>query len=176
MLIHKGNLLMVKLAATVLAALLVWCATAAPKAAPVAPAAPDAVAVEFYGWYLETLAADQDPLSDRRERFAAYVASELEAQLAQRLRGGGPPDGDYFLQAAHYHANWLRQRVHAVTVRQRSQGRERLADVIVTLGAGGEPVRTLALSMVLEGGAWKIRRVDAARDGIPESSAEQPVI
>ncbi|WP_296947282.1 DUF3828 domain-containing protein [uncultured Massilia sp.] len=176
MLIHKGNFLIVKLAATVLVALLAWCATAAPRAGPVAPAAPDAVAVAFYGWYLDTLAADQDPLSDRRERFAVYVARDLEARLAQRLRSGGVPQADYFLQAAHYHADWLRRQVHAVTVRQRSQGRERLADVIVTLGAGGESTRTLALSMVLEDGLWKIRQVDPARDGSLESSAEQSVI
>lgn len=176
MLIHKGNLLIVKLAATMLASLLVWCATAAPSSAPATPAAPDAVAVEFYGWYLETLAADQDPLSDRNERFAGYVAKDLATLLAERLRRQGVADGDYFLQAAHYHANWLRQRVHAVTVRQRSQGRERLADVIVTLGAGGEPTRTLALAMVLEGGTWKIRHVNPARDGAIESSTGPPVI
>jgi len=176
MLIHKGNLFIVKSLATVLASLLVWCATAAPSTVPATPAAPDAVAVEFYGWYLETLAADQDPLSDRHERFAGYVAKALATRLAQRLRAGGVADADYFLQAAHYHANWLQRRVHAVTVRQRSQGRERLADVIVTLGAGGEPTRTLALAMVLEGGAWKIRHVNPARDGGPESSAGPPVI
>lgn len=176
MLIRKGNFLIVKLATVILAATLAWCATAAPAAAPATPRAPDAIAVEFYGWYLETLAADQDPLSDRYERFSGYVARELAARLVERLRGGRPPEGDYFLQAAHYHGNWLRQRVHAVTVRQRSQGRERLADVIVTLGAGAEPTRTLALAMVLEGGSWKIRHVNPAQDGGIESSPGQPVI
>ena len=39
--------------------------------------APEAVAAEFYGWYLDTLAADQDPLSDRYDTFTRYVAKDL---------------------------------------------------------------------------------------------------
>ena len=176
MLIHKGNLLIVKLLAVILSATLVWCATAAPSAAPVTPQAPDAIAVEFYDWYLETLAADQDPLSDRYERLSGYIARDLATRLVERMRGKRLPESDYFLQAAGYHGNWLRRRVHAITVRQRSQGRERIADVIVTLGAGAEPTRSLALSMVLEGGAWKIRHVNPAQEGIAENSSDQPVI
>jgi len=56
--------------------------------------APEVVAAEFYGWYLETLAADQDPLSDRHERFAAYVARPLVELLLQRMqapRTAAPP-------------------------------------------------------------------------------------
>jgi hypothetical protein len=182
MLILKGNFLFSRLTTGLASVLLAWCALAAPTAAPAAPRPPDAVAVEFYGWYLETLAADQDPLSDRHERFVTYVARDLAAQLLARLqdagaaKGGAMPDGDYFLQAAHYDGNWLRRQVHAVTVHRRSQGRERVADVIVTLGAGGEPVRTLALAMVLEGGSWKIRHVNPRREQGAESSPEHPVI
>lgn len=179
MLILKGNFSFARLATTTCALLLGWCALAAPSAPPVAPRAPDAVAVEFYGWYLETLAADQDPLSDRHERFVTYVARDLATQLVARLQrpaSGPAPDADYFLQAAHYDGNWLRRQVHAVTVHQRSHGRERLADVIVTLGAGGEPVRTLALDMVLQGGTWKIRHVNPAREQDTTSSLDQPVI
>lgn len=182
MLILKGNFLIARFAVTVCSALLAWCSLAAPTAAPAAPKPPDAVAVEFYGWYLETLAADQDPLSDRHERFVTYVARDLAAQLVARMqdaqqgKGGRMPDSDYFLQAAHYDGNWLRRQVHAVTVRQRSLGRERIADVIVTLGAGGEPVRTLALDMVLEGGSWKIRHVNPAREQGTESSLDQSII
>ena len=45
----------------------------APAAMPARAAirAPETVAAEFYGWYLETLDADQDPLSDRYERLSA---------------------------------------------------------------------------------------------------------
>jgi hypothetical protein len=68
-------------------------AWAAPAGAAARPAirAPEVVAAEFSGWYLETLAADQDPLSDRHERFAAYVARPLVEQLVQRLQARAGP-------------------------------------------------------------------------------------
>jgi hypothetical protein len=134
--------------------------------------APDAVATEFYGWYLETLSADQDPLSDRYDIFTRYVAKELTARLVERLQGGRLPQRDYFTQSASYRPAWQRS-VRAATMRQRAGA----ADVVVTLGDSnddGGPRQVLALSMVLEGGVWKIRQVVAV--DASGSSAEQPVI
>jgi hypothetical protein len=134
--------------------------------------APDAVATEFYGWYLETLSADQDPLSDRYDTFVRFVAKDLTARLVDRLRGGQVPQRDYFTQSASYRPTWQRS-VRAATVRLRAGA----ADVVVTLGEtteDGGPRQVLALSMVLEGGVWKIRRVVAV-DAIG-SSLEQPAI
>jgi hypothetical protein len=81
--------------------------------------APDAVATEFYGWYLDTLGADQDPLSDRYDTFSRYVAKELSARLVERLQGGRVPQRDYFTQSASYRPAWQRS-VRAATVRQRA--------------------------------------------------------
>jgi hypothetical protein len=133
--------------------------------------APEAVATEFYGWYLDTLGADQDPLSDRYDIFSRYVAKELAARLVEGLQGGRVPQRDYFTQSASYRPAWLRS-VRAATVRQRPGA----ADVVVTLGDSDDdsPRQVLALAMVLESGVWKIRRV-AAIDA-NGSSPEQPVI
>jgi hypothetical protein len=134
--------------------------------------APEVVATEFYGWYLEALSADQDPLSDRYDTFTRYVARELAARLVERLQAGRLPQRDYFTQSASYRPAWQRS-VRAATVRQRAGA----ADVLVTLGdtgIDGGPRQMLALSMVLENGVWKIRQV-AAVDA-SGSSAEQPVI
>jgi hypothetical protein len=141
--------------------------------------APDAVATEFYGWYLDTLAADQDPLSDRHATFNNYVARELttrlidrlNARLNARLSGRGVPDTDYFLQSPGYQSTW-RRHVAATTVRQRG----RSADVIVTLGEEGGAKRVLALAMVLEAGTWKIRQVVLAEARPSKSSPGQSVI
>ena len=161
-----------------LAVLLVLTLAGAPGARALevksAARAPEVVATEFYGWYLESLGADQDPLSDRYETFTRYVAKELAARLVERLQSGRLPQRDYFTQSAGYRPAWQRS-VHAATMRQRAAA----ADVVVTLGGGetGEddgPRRVLALAMVLENGRWKIRQVvsvDASR-----SSAEQPAI
>jgi hypothetical protein len=164
--------LLAQLPALLLAALLIVGATPARAADAKAGArAPDAVATEFYGWYLDTLGADQDPLSDRYDTFSRYVAKELSARLVERLQGGRVPQRDYFTQSASYRPAWLRS-VRAATVRQRPGG----ANVVVTLGdsADDSPRQVLALAMVLEGGVWKIRRVAAVDAN--GSSPEQPVI
>jgi hypothetical protein len=174
MLILKGNFVFSKLLAGIGAVLmltaLTWMGARQAQAAPTAQTPPDVVAAEFYGWYLETLGADQDPLSDRHATFNNYVARELVARLVERVRlqGGRVPDTDYFLQSAGYQPGWQRH-VAATTVRQRGGG----ADVIVTLGEDAGPRRVLALSMVQEAGIWKIRQVVLAEARVPKSSAEQ---
>jgi hypothetical protein len=188
MLILKGKFPISKLSSTFAAscaallmlAALAWMGVTQVQAAP-APradmgpnAAPDAVATAFYGWYLDTLGADQDPLSDRHATFNNYVARELTARLIERLdaglKGRRLPDTDYFLQSPGYETAW-RHQVAATTVRQRGGG----ADVIVTLGEEGGPKRVLALAMVLEAGSWKIRQVVLA-EARPAGSSPDPSV
>jgi hypothetical protein len=168
MLIRKGNFPSVKLWFAWIAMLL---ACAAAPQAQAAPRAPDAVAVEFYGWYLDTLTADQDPLSDRYETFMRYVSKDLAARLVDRLKTGHLPESDYFIQALDYRQAWLRG-VHAAVVRQ-SGG---TAEVVVTLGKEGGAMRVLGLAMVLENGSWKVRHVALVGSDFLKSSADQPVI
>jgi len=186
MLILKGKFLLSKLSAPLgallMLAALAWMSVAQVRAAPApatAPApragmAPDAVATAFYGWYLDTLGADQDPLSDRHATFNNYVARALTARLIERLdaglKGRRLPDTDYFLQSPGYESAW-RHQVAATTVRQRGGA----ADVIVTLGEEGGPKRVLALAMVLEGGSWKIRQVVLA-EARPSGSSPDPSV
>ncbi|MGO4478532.1 DUF3828 domain-containing protein [Massilia sp. 2TAF26] len=174
MLILKGKFPFFNLFPLLLALLLAAGSPAQAAEAKAGAVAPDVVAAEFYGWYLEALSADQDPLSDRYDTFTRYVTRELAARLVERLQGGRLPQRDYFTQSTGYRPAWQRS-VHAATMRRRAAA----ADVVVTLGGGetGEdhgPRQVLALSMVLENGSWKIRQVvsvDASR-----SSAEQPAI
>ncbi len=180
MLILKGKFLKYKFAsmlgALLMLAALAWMdvaqVQAAPRQAGPRQASPDAVAAEFYGWYLDTLGADQDPLSDRHATFNNYVARELTARLSERLSlspsGGSAPSTDYFLQSPGYQSAW-RQHVAATVVRQRGDG----ADVIVTLGSEDGAKRVLALAMVREAGSWKIRQVVLAEARSSKSSLEQ---
>lgn len=175
MLIHKGNFQNVKSGFAWLLALLVLLACAlacrVQAAPPATPRAPDAVAAEFYGWYLDTLSADQDPLSDRYDTFTRYVSKDLAARLVERLKSGRPPESDYFIQSAGYRQAW-RRSVRATPVRQGGNS----AEVVVTLGKDGGPMRVLGLVMVLENGAWKIRHVTLVGSDFLKSSADQPVI
>jgi hypothetical protein len=179
MLILKGKFLTFKfpalLGALLMLAALAWMGVAQVQAAPVRQAAPDAVAAAFYGWYLDTLGADQDPLSDRHATFDNYVARELTATLVARLdarlTGARVPATDYFLQSPGYRSAW-RRNLAAATVRQRGGN----ADVIVTLGGEDGATRVLALAMVLEAGAWKIRQVTSVDGSADKSSLDQSVI
>jgi hypothetical protein len=172
MLIPKGKFLNLNLLdgmrAVLLIMMLSWLGRAPLQAAPPAP---HVVAVDFYGWYMATLSADQDPLSDRHATFNNYVARDLVTRLVERLRSGILPDSDYFLQSDGYQSAWRRQ-VAATTVSQRGSA----ADVIVTLGAEDGPRRVLALVMVLEGGTWKIRQVALGEARPSKSSFDQSVI
>lgn len=185
MLIHKGNVLTRKSAGLLLAAALAGLAGPLPAASAraVAPAAalrpPEAVAAEFYGWYLRTLDADQDPLSDRYDRLKVYVARPLVDQLLKRLQAtdaGRTAAGDYFLQASRIRGAWLHARVRAVTLRRQA----RSADVLVTLdgdGDGdGDARHEVVLAMVLDNRVWKIRQVTRAALDLSESSPVRPGI
>jgi hypothetical protein len=167
MLIRKGNFLKFVLCGLLLAAVI------GPFSAPAsAMRAPESVAAEFYGWYLQTLGADQDPLSDRYDRLNAYVAKPLVDQLVKRLQEKTLQAGDYFLQSSRIQGAWLRGRVQAVTLRRQA----RSADVLVTLDGDGDAKHEVVLAMVLDNGTWKIRHVNRAALDIPESSPARPVI
>jgi hypothetical protein len=183
MLILKRNLLKLKTcmgwAGVLLACMLAGPVQATPPRMAPAPQpgqedaaqhGPDAVAAEFYGWYLDTLSADQDPLSDRYDTFMRYVSRPLASRLVERLKNGHAPDTDYFIQAAGYREAW--RAVQTGVVRRRGNK----AEVQVTLGRERRTMRVLLLSMVLEDGAWKIRSVGLMGDDVFKSSAEQPVI
>jgi hypothetical protein len=173
MLIHKGNFLRFILASLLLAdPARAQAAPATPASANAALRAPETVAAEFYGWYLQALDADQDPLSDRYERLNAYVAKPLVDQLLKRLQEQKTAAGDYFLQASRIQGAWLRGRVQAVTLRRQARG----ADVLVTLDGDGDAKHELVLTMVLDNGAWKIRHVNRAALDAAESSPIQPGI
>ncbi|WP_169926819.1 DUF3828 domain-containing protein [Massilia putida] len=173
MLIHKGNFLKLTLAGLLLAGLAGPLPAAPSRATPATAAirAPEAVAAEFYDWYLQTLDADQDPLSDRYDRLNAYVARPLVDQLLQRLREQKAA-GDYFLQSSRIQAAWLRGRVQAVTLRRQA----RAADVLVTLDRDGDAKHELVLTMVLDNGIWKVRQVNRAALDATESSPSRAVI
>jgi hypothetical protein len=170
MLIRKGNFTKFKLWMGWLS-LLFACVLACPAQAAVTARGPDTVAAEFYGWYLDALSADQDPLSDRYGTFTRYVSKPLAARLIERLKSGHPPESDYFIQSADYRQAWL-HGVQARLVRQHGD----TAEVQVTLGRDERTMRVLALRMVLEDGAWKIRTVGLVGNDVFKSSAEQPLI
>ena len=164
MLILKGNWYFEKAGVVLALAVLLSTLACGPARGAEGARTPETVAAEFYGWYLDALAADQDPLSDRHARFTGYVARALTQRLIERLQHPPPPASDYFLQGRYDPARLGNMRVAPL-----ARAKER-AQVLVTLSES----RPLVLTLVVEEGAWKIAQVRPAPD--PESSLQQPAI
>lgn len=147
------------IAAIALSILLCLAQLASAQPAPgTSTRAPELVATEFYGWYLESLASDIDPFTDRRAQLATYVTKDLLAEIDRQSHS---PDGmpeDYFLKAQDYLDDWLPYRVSSKPARS---GTAKV--VVVTLGATPETKRSLKLTMDRENSVWKIRKVSLAK-------------
>jgi hypothetical protein len=127
-----------------------WPAQAKSNAASQAP---EQAAVQFYRWYMQSLALNQDPLQQSPVQMSAYVEKALMKDLKRRSGRKGL-HADYFIQAQEFMEDWA---TDIKAVRPVIQGN--LASVVVLLGATPDTRRILALTMVREEGNWKISMV-----------------
>lgn len=131
----------------------------APGPANAKPAlAPEVVVSEFYGWYLTRLAMDKEPLTEDRSKLAVYVSKALIKDLEREMKSADGIGEDYFLKSQDYLDEWQSARHASKPIRSGST-----SIVQMTLGSSPETLRTLQLTMIREGGAWKIRRVISAK-------------
>ncbi len=139
---------MLVLATLIVAAqcLLAWPAQAKSQA-------PEQAALQFYRWYMQSLAINQDPLRQSPVQMSAYVEKKLLSDLKRRMARKGL-HADYFIQAQEFMEDWA---TDIRTVRPVIQGN--LASVVVLLGATPDTRRILALTLVREAGEWKISMV-----------------
>ena len=134
---------------------------AAPAAAPVHGAGlqgtdtPDRTARDFYVWYVHLLAHDKEATDDPTD-YARFVSRALRARIARQMASAEGMDVDYFIKAQDYLDGWL---THVTASRPVVHGSG--ADLIVTLGGGGEGQR-LAVKLVREDARWKIAAVARA--------------
>ena len=111
---------------------------------------PDQAAVQFYRWYMQSLAISQDPLRQSPVQMSAYVDKRLVSELKRRMSRKGL-HADYFIQAQEYMDDWT---TDIKAVRPTIQGN--MASVVVILGATPETKRMLALTLTKADGDWKI--------------------
>jgi hypothetical protein len=114
---------------------------------------PEQAALQFYRWYLQSLAINQDPLRQSPVQMSAYVEKKLLNDLKRRMGRKGL-HADYFIQAQEFMDDWA---THIKAVRPTVQGN--IASVVVLLGATPDTRRILALTMSREDGDWKISMV-----------------
>ena len=115
--------------------------------------APEHTAVQFYRWYMQSLAIDQDPLMQSPVQMSAFIEKGLMSDLRRRMNRKGLR-ADYFIQADEYMEDWT---TDIKAVLPTVQGNK--ASVVIMLGATSETRRVLALTLVREAGDWKISMV-----------------
>jgi hypothetical protein len=147
---HHLLLLPKTLRALALGALLVLgqcflCPAALAKGQP-----PEQAALQFYRWYMQSLAISQDPLRQSPVQMSAYVEKGLVNELKRRMSRTGL-HADYFIQAQDFMEDWT---TDIRAVRPTVQGN--VASVVIILGATPETKRILALTLTREEGDWKI--------------------
>jgi hypothetical protein len=108
----------------------------------------------FYRWYVTELIANRQPLENRKE-MKRFATDRLITQIDKMRKG---PDGlgaDYFLDAQDFDNLWAKNiSISDLKVR----GSSATADVRLT--GKGEMRRRLKVSLVSDGGTWKIDKVE----------------
>lgn len=133
----------------VLALLICWSQVAAA-----ASQAAEQTVSEFYRWYLHSLAAGREPLSDDRVKISKYVSNSLVREIRRRMRSDEGLDEDYFIKAQDYSDDWTRNVVAGKAVVDGDK-----ALVALQLGAGSQTSRKLSVVLTREDGIWKIQGV-----------------
>ena len=124
-----------------------------------APATPEAAVRLFYPWYLGEMMKGRVPLTE--ERMHDYVAEDTLRDIAFMMKrpigGKRGLQEDYFLKAKDYFDDWAEHiAVPEVTIDGDT------ASALVALGDPAQGTKRLALTLVREGGGWKISRVNEA--------------
>jgi hypothetical protein len=127
------------------------CTEALAKSQP-----PELAAAQFYRWYMQSLAINQDPLRQSPVQMSTYVSQGLISELKRRNSRKGLR-ADYFIQAQEAMDDWT---TDIRVMQPRIQGN--MATVVVVLGATDETRRRLALTLTRDGGDWKISTVRLA--------------
>ncbi|MDQ3818095.1 MAG: YbjP/YqhG family protein [Acidobacteriota bacterium] len=136
-------------------------------AAAQAAQSPEALLKEFYTWYIHVNFQNLDPLKgNARAAFGKYVTARFirEIDRNEKLPEGESFDADYFLQtqdplpgpdSSYREDEWLKSMaVSSVAVKGMT------ATAVVTFFKG---YPTVKVSLLKEGGVWKINNVKDAR-------------
>jgi hypothetical protein len=126
--------------------------TALAQAPVKTSASPDAVAVEFYKWYLHGLSQNKEPVDDEAA-MSRYVSPSL-VQSVKRMYASGHLDSDYFIRAQDYLEDW---EANVVASHAAMEGAR--ATTVVTLGATPKTFHRLTVTLTREGDGWKISKV-----------------
>jgi hypothetical protein len=138
---------------SVLAFVLVLGISSGVRAAEASTANPSDSIRGFYRWYVTELIANRQPLENRRE-LRRFASDRLINQIDKMKKGPDGLDSDYFLDAQDFDNLWAKN----ITISDlKVSGKNATAEV--RLVGKGEMRRRLKVSLVSDGAAWKIDKV-----------------
>jgi len=109
---------------------------------------------KFYTWYLDELSHSREPMTKNPAELKKYVSARMMADIQRRMDSDDGFAADPFLQAQDFPDDWKGN----VAVSAKSA-----TSVTVTLGKKEESRNRLTVDVVMEGGVWKIARVERVR-------------
>lgn len=115
---------------------------------------PESAATDFYKWYVRELNADRFPVQRQRTK----IRSKVSRRLGRWLYSKDAEDfgADYFLSAQDWDAGWAK----SVTAKK-TGGRGNKAILRISFGPSENfGNHQVDVTMVMEGGIWKIDTVD----------------
>jgi hypothetical protein len=107
----------------------------------------------FYRWYVSELVANRNPLENGKE-MKRFATERLLKEIDRMKKGPDGLDGDYFVDAQDFDDLWAKN----ITVSDVKIGGTK-ATAEVLLAGKGEMRRRLQVSLVKDGGNWKVDKV-----------------
>jgi ABC-type transporter MlaC component len=115
---------------------------------------PEQVIRHFYQWYVNALVNHRDPFEKDRATLKRFTTERLLRTIDHMRKGPDGLDGDYFLDAQDFDAEWGKNITVASPIIK-----DKKAAVAVELSGKEMGPRKLMITLVLERGAWKIDNV-----------------
>ena len=125
----------------------------AVKAAEPSAENPSEAIRNFYRWYVAELIANRDPMENGKE-LKRFVTERLLKEIGRMKKGPEGLNGDYFVDAQDFDDLWAKN----ITVSDvKVSGTKATAEVLLA----GKPDmrRRLHVSLVKDGGSWKVDKV-----------------
>jgi hypothetical protein len=118
--------------------------------------APDAVAKNFYSWYLKELSNNRDPLTASAAAMKTYVTGKTLQKIRRMINSPDGMEADYFIQTQDYMGEWLQPPKSQI-----KKISDTHSELTITLGEHTKSKYQLSVAMLKEESRWKISKVIA---------------
>lgn len=138
----------------ILSALIICCSVLAVSA-QTANSTPEAVLKNFYSWYIQSIAKNNEPLTKQPTKLKQFITLRLYNEI-KKIYDRGELDADYFISAQDYDESWAKN----VKVSNVKTAKTK-ATANVLLDGKEDFDQKLKITLSLEKGMiWKIDKIE----------------